>query len=64
MNRPHTRLLALQAQNKAAGKMTDKAKDGKVSAKSEEELKKKKGKEPEFFTAKTAPDQKADSAKK
>ena len=58
------------AQNKAAGKTTDKAKDvknnAKADAKTEEELKKKKakGKEPEFFTAKSAADTKADSAKK
>ena len=58
------------AQNKAAAKTTDKTKDAKpsakVDAKTEDELKKKKakGKEPEFFTAKSAPDPKADSTKK
>jgi hypothetical protein len=58
------------AQNKTAGKTTDKTIDSKTSAKAdaktEEELKKKKGKgkEPEFFTAKTTAAPKADNTKK
>ncbi|APW41839.1 hypothetical protein [Rhodoferax saidenbachensis] len=58
------------AQNKIAGKTADKTKGAKSSAKAdtktEDELKKKKAKskEPEFFTAKSAPDPKADGTKK
>ena len=59
------------AQNKPAAKAKEKDKEKSASAKSkaesEEEARKKakaKKKEPEFFTAKTAPEKKAEDAKK